>query len=369
MMNKYERSDRRIPRFSSLRWLMSVGLVAATVTAVDAQTLPKPGEEPVVVFGGFGGSVRDQMYEGCFTKFTQLTGIKVDYIESSRLGPLKAQVDSGKPEMDVTWVNGIEMPKAIAGNLLEPVAYDMIDKALLTPNQYDHPFGKYGVAFDVFTEAMAYNTKKWPADKRPKSWADFWDVKNFPGPRGMDGRTPLNGAFEAASRALGVPAAKTYPIDLDKVFAKLDEIKPHVTVWHKTGAEQVKAMVREEVDMILAFSGRIVEARAAGASFEVVPETYIRTNGSLFVIPRGAKHPKNASLVMGYCARAETMAYFSMKRAGAPSNLKALDLMDKSFVPSNHPSLKETTVVVDDEWYGNQLDALNKRWTDWITRR
>ena len=354
------------PRFH-MTAIAAVTILAAAPFA-QAADLPDTGEEPVVVFGGWGGSVQKQMYEFCFDEFTAKTGIKVEYFNTARLGKLKAQVESGQPEMDTTWLNGIEMPAATGGNYVQKLHYDVIDKSELSPNQYNHAFGEYGITFDIFTEAMAYNTNKWPGDDHPKSWADFWDVEKFPGPRAMDGRPPLNGAFEAASRAMGIPAKNVYPIDLDKAYAKLDEIKPHVAIWLKRGSEHVKAMVSEEVDMILAFSGRIAEAARKGAPFRVVPQTYIRTTGSLFVVPAKAKHPRNASLLIGYCARKEPMAKFAAARAGAPSNMMAIDLMDKSMVPSNHPSLADTTVVVDDQWYAPRLADLNKQWTEWVTR-
>jgi putative spermidine/putrescine transport system substrate-binding protein len=42
---------------------------------------------------------------------------------------------------------------------------------------------------EVFTSTgatvVAWNTKAFPTDKGPASWKDFWDVKTFPGPRGL----------------------------------------------------------------------------------------------------------------------------------------------------------------------------------------
>ena len=48
--------------------------------------------------------------------------------------------------------------------------------------------------------------------------------------------------------------------------------------------------------------------------------------------------------------------------------MMAIELMDKSMVPSNHPSVADTTVVVDDQWYAPRLADLNKQWTEWVTR-
>src|SRR3546814_12005440 len=67
----------------------------------------------------------------------------------------------------------------------------------------------------------------------PQSWADFWDMKRFPGKRGMR-RTPKY-SLEFALMADGVPADRVYPMlrtpaGVDRAFRKTDETKPHV-VW------------------------------------------------------------------------------------------------------------------------------------------
>src|SRR3546814_6075912 len=60
----------------------------------------------------------------------------------------------------------------------------------------------------------------------PQSWADFWDMKRFPGKRGMR-RTPKY-SLEFALMEDGVPADRVYPMlrkpaGLDRAFRKLDE--------------------------------------------------------------------------------------------------------------------------------------------------
>ena len=47
----------------------------------------------------------------------------------------------------------------------------------------------------------------------------------------------------------GVPADKLYPIDMDRAFHKLDEIKPHITVWWTTGAQPAQLLLDKEVVM------------------------------------------------------------------------------------------------------------------------
>ena len=61
---------------------------------------------------------------------------------------------------------------------------------------------KYCVGGDVFSTVLAWNTKTY-GDNGPQSWADFWDVKKFPGKRAY--RDKVAGALEPALMADGVP--------------------------------------------------------------------------------------------------------------------------------------------------------------------
>ncbi|WP_215201953.1 extracellular solute-binding protein, partial [Escherichia coli] len=40
-----------------------------------------------------------------------------------------------------------------------------------------------GVGFFVWSTVLAYNADK--LKSAPTSWADFWDIKKFPGKRGL----------------------------------------------------------------------------------------------------------------------------------------------------------------------------------------
>src|SRR5262249_47748849 len=102
----------------------------------------------------------------------------------------------------------------------------------------------------------------------PKTWADFWDVKKFPGNRSM-----LNNAVRTVQFALvadGVPVDKVFPLDIDRPFRKLDQIKPHIKVWWTQG-NQSQQLVRDgEVDMIVMWNARASELQQQGLPVELV---------------------------------------------------------------------------------------------------
>ncbi|WP_370651222.1 extracellular solute-binding protein [Neorhizobium galegae] len=110
----------------------------------------------------------------------------------------------------------------------------------------------------------------------PKRWADFFDLKAFPGPRSMQ-RQPYI-LLESALLADGVSPEKLYPLDVDRVFKNLDQIKSSVSVWWTTGAQAVDVLASGECTMGVAWDSRIAPAKASGQPVDNV------FNGGLLVL-------------------------------------------------------------------------------------
>src|SRR3546814_10276744 len=80
----------------------------------------------------------------------------------------------------------------------------------------------YGVATSTGATIFAWSTNAFP-DGGPQSWADFWDVARFPGPRGLYKYFYYN--YEAALLAAGVKRDEVFPLTSEKAemaLAKID---------------------------------------------------------------------------------------------------------------------------------------------------
>ena len=88
---------------------------------------------------------------------------------------------------------------------------------------------------DVYSTVFAYRTDA--IDKAPSNWAEYWDVEGFPGRRSLR-KNPID-TLEQALMADGVAPADLYPLDVDRAFAKLDEIKEKIAIWWTGGAQTV----------------------------------------------------------------------------------------------------------------------------------
>jgi len=255
--------------------------------------------------GAYGEALREVMYN----PFEKDTGVKVVTVQEARSGPkIKAQGATGKAQWDLTFI--FDQETTLLSDFLLDIDYsklsDEAKKTLATmPDNLKRP---KGVALQVIGVAMAYNTQKY-ANAKPQSWADFWNVKDFPGKRCMPGWSRF--VFEAALMADGVDKDKLYPIDMDRALKKIAEIKPHVSKWWTTAAQAPQLLLDGEADMCMAYAGRINNLVVN----EDAPIDMTWNQGFIyydfFSIPKGGPNPENALKLLSYRLEAKRAADLS----------------------------------------------------------
>lgn len=172
-------------------------------------------EVTVVNFGGANG---DAQKAGFNKPFEAQTGNKVTVVEyNGEQAKIKAMVEAKHVNWDVVEVESGDIGRGCDEGLFEKLDWSKIaKKADLIPEAPQ----ACGVGFFVWSTALAYNADK--LKSAPTGWADFWDVKKFPGKRGMRKGARYN--LEFALMADGVPVKDVY-----KVLATKDEIgRAHV---------------------------------------------------------------------------------------------------------------------------------------------
>jgi putative spermidine/putrescine transport system substrate-binding protein len=247
-------------------------------------------------------------------------------------------------------------------NLLEP-----IDTNVVNLEGIDKKAIRKAAIGDIFwTTSLAYN-KKALGDKKPAaSWADFWDVKNFPGPRALQDQAPFN--LEFALLADGVPMEKIYPIDVDRAFKKMDEIKDHIAVWWKSGAEQIQLLTSAEAHYSSAWNGRVNVAQGKGVPLEIVWE-----GGCLdldwWAIPRGNPNKDLAMKFIDFAIKPERQGEQMQKYiAYGPTNLGAFKYItaERAKELPSYPENLKKQFVQDADYWGPNLAPLTEKWKTWI---
>jgi spermidine/putrescine-binding protein len=112
--------------------------------------------------------------------------------------------------------------------VLAPIDYGVVDKSLIGYGDIH----EFGLANYTYSYVIGYDAKKFGKNP-PKSWADFWDVKKYPGKRTLYKWMSAN--LECALLADGVPADQLYPLDVDRALRKIEELMPHVAHPRRAG--------------------------------------------------------------------------------------------------------------------------------------
>jgi putative spermidine/putrescine transport system substrate-binding protein len=270
--------------------VLAVIVVSISILAMYPR-LASAEEGKTLVYNSSGGIVEKVAKQVFAQPFEQKTGTKITFTAPVNFAKLKAMVESGNIEWDITELGPEDMIRGKERGYLEPIDYSVIDKSDFLPGLAH----SHAVPAAFYSTILAYNTQKFPAGKAPQSWADFWNVKKFPGPRSLP-NYPYT--MEMALLADGVPPDKVYPLDEERAWKSLEKIKEHVSVWWTMPAKPAQLLADGEVDMAAAFNGRIT-----GIQKEGIPVA-IQWNQQILLVAYNAvvKGTKNKAEAMKYLA-------------------------------------------------------------------
>lgn len=345
---------------------------SASVVLTDRVVAADKGK--VVVMIG-GGDLADANMKAYVEPFEKETGIKVIPVrEWLSLAKLKLMVESGKVELDVAdqpWGHYLTSAKA---RYLEKIDYSIYSPSDLAALD-DWMKAPYGIASYSGSYILAYDTEKFPLGKpRPTSWAEFWDVKKFPGPRTLREGVYGSGPYEEALLADGVPMDKLYPLDIDRAFRTLNKIRPYITKWWREGAGGQQLFADRVVAIGQVFNGRIGTLQKKGLPL-AIEWNQGKLQWDFWVIPKGAPNRENAQKFVEFATRARQQALYTQFIPYGPANKRAFDYIKPEIaeqLPTYPPNLKKQ-FVRNEAWYAeagpegkSNLEVLIDRWNKWI---
>lgn len=347
----------------------AVSILTVVITLMGgssmAQTVPEKlkGTGEVVITSG-GGTWEQAQKKAFFDPFERDTGIKVVLVPEDH-AKLLASVKVGRPEADITSVPGGLIGGFEAKDAIQSIDYSFFDQETLDsiPDELKH---KNGVGALLYSIAVAFNTNTYKEGSlQPRNWVDFYDVAKFPGARSLPKCEKIvdGGLLEGALMGDGVPSDKVYPIDMDRAFAKLAEIKPHVRRWWVAGADAPQSLVDGETDIAAAYNGRIFGAKAQGAPLQLSWEQSL-LQYDYWVVMNGSPNRDNAMKFLAYISQAEPQSVFAKTISYGPVNEKAFDLIPEEMhdILPGSPGLVKIQVVQDYTWW-NAVGAGGK--TNW----
>jgi putative spermidine/putrescine transport system substrate-binding protein len=343
------------------RLLQAGGAAIASATLgpllLSERTLAQTRTVYVNTWGGSWTAAEEAAY---FKPFTEATGIQVRTVAPVSFAKLKAQVTSGNYEYDITEINQTEWLRAEREGLVEPIDWTIVQKDKLFP---DAVFAN-GISYCALGTNLCYRKDKFP-NGGPQSWADFWDVKRFPGTRSLYNSAPRTLFF--ALLADGVPPDKVYPFDLDRAFKKLDEIKPHIKVWWTQGNQSQQLIRDGEIDMMAIWNARASELAQQGVPVELV------WNGAhigitMWGVAKGAPNRKLAWQFIQFAVQPKQQAEFCNRLYYGPTNPKAYEFIKPEVAKQmpTYPENAKQAVTANAEWEGTNAAMLQERFTQWL---
>jgi putative spermidine/putrescine transport system substrate-binding protein len=347
------------------RYVLKMGVLTAVTGAVAQAGWPRPagGQSKQLVVCSWGGAYQEAQRKTMFQPFEKETGIKIVEASPTDYGKLKAMVQSGNVEWDLVDVGDLNVIAGMKDNLLEPLDYQTID----TKGVFPQVVHKYGIGTIYYSTVLAYSTKKYTKGDHPKTWAQFWDVKAFPGPRTMRNNPADN--LEFALLADDVPIDKIYPMDVERAFKSMDRIKKNVNVWWTTGAQPAQLLSDGEVELATSWSGRIFAIQKQGAKAGL-EWNQGKLQWDSWVIPRGSKNKDGAMKFIAWSTQPKPQAAIANEIPYGPVNQKAFEFIGAQAAKDmpTAPENAKRQLMVDPAWWGEHRNVLVERWNAWLLK-
>ncbi|HSI39916.1 MAG TPA: ABC transporter substrate-binding protein [Xanthobacteraceae bacterium] len=340
--------------------------LALTATAIWALAAPASAEDLTIT--SWGGAYQKSQDEAYFKPYTAKTGTKIIQEEyNGEIAKIRAMVQSGTTNWDVVDVDAQTAQQACDEGIIEPIDYSKFGgKATFTK----------GSAFECAVPTIIYSTIfAYDADKikdGPKTIADLYDTKKWPGKRALQ-KSPF-GNLEFALVADGVPVDKVYevlktPAGVDRAFKKLDTIKKD-TVWWEAGAQPPQLLASGEVVMATAWNGRITAANTADKkNFKIVWDSQV-LDWDFWVLPKGGKKTEAAYKFIQFASTPGPQAEQTKYIAYGPAVVAAAEFVNPKVLADlpTAPANLTNAVVNDPVFWGDNGEELRKRFNTWLAQ-
>lgn len=349
-----------LPSVSRRRLLTGIG--GGAVLSVAAPFVLRGGRAEAasknLVFVTWGGTYRTSVEEGLIKPFMAETGINVTVIDTPDLAKVKAQVTTGNVEWDV-----FDAPGALGASGSKEGYWEPLPASLFDAGDLSVAPTKDLVAFYTFAGGIGYDPKRFAEGKFPKNFAEYFDVKTFPGRRTFRNRP--SETLEAALLADGVPPSKIYPLDVDRAFKALDRVKPSVAKWVDSTPQTITLLQTNEVDFSYTYASRVKTTGATGAGMAF---SFAQTLIGLeyLAVLKNAPNKENALKFVSYAMRPERQAAVAELLGNTPNSKKAVGLLTpeaRKWLPNME---SDQNLIMDDMWWAGNFEKLSRRFKEWV---
>lgn len=309
-----------------------------------------------MVLVSYGGSYRTSVETALVKPFSQEFGVEVTVIDTPDLAKVKAQQMTGNIEWDVFDAVGAPGAQGSKAGYWEPLDPGMFDgKDIVGGVRKDL------VPFYMFAGGIGWDPARFGAGKAPRTFAEYWDVKKFPGMRTF--RNRASETLEAALLADGVPPSKLYPLDLDRAFKSLERIKPHVVKWVDETPQSIALLERGEANFSYVYASR-VRTQTGGKYAFSFDQNLLGTE--YLAVVKGAPNKANAMKFVQFAMQPERQAALMTLLGNIPTSRKAMPMIGEDARKWMGNVDNPNNVILSDEFWADRFEVVTRRFKEWV---
>jgi len=348
------------------RSLLAASGLGLGATALGCPALAQRGSGEVVI-ATTGGLMERSLQEHFYRRFEQEAGIRVRSVPielPDQWARARAGQRSGNIPFDVVTATPPDLIQH--ADILQPID---CNTPAMAANALPNGCFPTGIIRTAGGMTLSWSKKAFP-NGGPASWADFFDMQRFPGPRAL----PDTGDREwwvpvAALLADGVERDKLFPMDLDRAYRKLDTIKPHVAAWWKSGDNSMQILRGGDAVMTMLYSSRSVPLTKEG-DFDFTWNQAIRDVGNWAVLKGGPNTQNALRFIDFFVQNPQEHLAFSGKVSFDSNNRETANLVPQAErrYRASWPENWDRLIIADYEWVAANRNAMRERWVTWLTR-
>lgn len=298
-LEKYGRKRLFTKRIVMGRLLPGMLVLVLTIGGVYYGSGGSFTEDKTVVVYNWGEYIDPEVLE----MFEEETGIHVIYEEFETNEIMYPKIKAGAVSYDVVCPSDYMIRKMIDNDLLQPINFDHIPNIsnigkqyMETSEQFD-PGNQYSIPYCWGTVGILYN--KTMVDEPITSWKILWESKYKDNILMQDS---VRDAFMVGLKYQGYSLNSTNIQELQEAEQLLENQKPLVQAYV---VDQVRdKMIGNEAALGVIYSGEAIYTQKENPDLEyVVPDEGSNVWIDSWVIPKDAKHVKNAELFLNFLCR------------------------------------------------------------------
>ena len=320
-------------------------------------------QEKRIVVRDPGGPYSAGFQEAFHTDFKKATGIESVGVAGQHepTSLIKGMVDTKSYTWDMALLSRAAHDQLLSeGNYLEKLNVDT-PSIRATPAHFKTDFF---AGNNVFTAMYAFRTDHFKGNE-PKTWADIWNVKDFPGRRCLR-KHPFD-TIEMALLADGVPGDKLYPLDIPRALKKLDQIKKEVAVWWTGGAQTSQLLKTGEVDICTTWNARAQTVIDENAPVKIVWNQNLWSSEGWCII-RGTPKADMCREFIKFAVDGERQAKWTKHVSYGPTHPDAFKYIPEATAKKlpTYPENFKTAIQADAVYWGKNKDKVTEQFESWL---